>query len=320
MFFRNLSIFRTALESDWNAIDEHLESFKLVPVAPTAAYSTGFVSPFGKDSKVLSHRIGDAILLTIGKETRLLPSEVVKEALAKRVAEIEALTGRKMSKADKAELKDSVIKNLLTQAFVKPSRLNVMIDTKRHLLYINTRSKLAAGAAISLISRATGIDLLAKTLTSLNNTTAVMTEWANSAGFDDELEVPMPDEFTLGSECVKTIHASETASVISYKNTDIETLDFVNSLRHETITSLQLQYGDSLRFTLERNNTITGVAFTKGAVNRLEFDKDSERAELDAKFALQSLEFGELFDTLDSALKFLPAHSVEDEATPKVTA
>lgn len=312
MFFRNLSIFRTALEADWNAIDARLESLKLVPVAPTAAYSTGFVSPFGKDSNVLSHRIGDAILLTIGKETRLLPSEVIKEALAKRLAEIEALTGRKMSKADKAELKQSVTANLLTQAFVKPSRLNVMIDTKRHLLYINTRSKLAADAAISLISRATGIDRLAKTLTSLNNTTAVMTDWAANSFDTDSADIPMPDLLTFGSECVVSHHETETASVISYKNTDLESI-YDQLERNHFVTSLQLQYGDSLRFTLESNNTITGVAFTKGAINRLEFDKDSERAELDAQFALQSLEFGELFDTLDSALKFLPAHSVEVE-------
>ena len=83
MFFRNLTLFRFPTSLDLSDLDTHLAECALKPVGPLELSSRGFVPPMprkgeGDDAEAaLSHRIGDAIWLSVGSEDRLLPSAVV---------------------------------------------------------------------------------------------------------------------------------------------------------------------------------------------------------------------------------------------------
>src|SRR5690606_31005271 len=87
MSFRNLTLFRFPTSLDLSDFDSHLAECALKPVGPLELASRGFVPPIppkgeGDDGEVaLSHRIGDAIWLSVGSEERLLPSAVVNDLL-----------------------------------------------------------------------------------------------------------------------------------------------------------------------------------------------------------------------------------------------
>ena len=74
MFFRNLTLFRFPTSLDLSDLDTHLADMRrLKPVGALELSSRGFISPFGRDGEALSHRIGDALWLTVGGEDKLLP-------------------------------------------------------------------------------------------------------------------------------------------------------------------------------------------------------------------------------------------------------
>ena len=68
MFFRNLTLFRFPTTLDFSQLDSLLAETPLKPVGALELSSRGFISPFGRDSEELSHRIGDSIWLTMGGE------------------------------------------------------------------------------------------------------------------------------------------------------------------------------------------------------------------------------------------------------------
>src|SRR5687768_14656379 len=101
MFFRNLTLFRFPAVSEFTpptlnpySLDVLLRDCALKPVGPLELTSRGFISPFGRDAEAMSHRIGEAIWLALGGEDKILPSAVVNELLAKKLAEIEQKEGR----------------------------------------------------------------------------------------------------------------------------------------------------------------------------------------------------------------------------------
>ena len=70
MFFRNLTFFRFPASLDLSDLDTHLANCALKPVGALELSSRGFIPPFGRDSEALSHRIGDAIWLSVGAEIK----------------------------------------------------------------------------------------------------------------------------------------------------------------------------------------------------------------------------------------------------------
>jgi len=149
MFFRNLSFFRfpSSIHAALATLEDRLVEHPLKPVGPLELGSRGFVSPFGRDEPALSHRLGEHTWITLGREDRLLPGAVVNEALAKKLAEIEAKEGRKLGGKARKQLKDDLIHEMLPRAFVKGSRTSASIDAKHGVITIDASSKKSAESA-----------------------------------------------------------------------------------------------------------------------------------------------------------------------------
>lgn len=78
MFFKNLTLFRFPTSIDFSEVDTLLPQVVLKPVGALEMTSRGFISPFGREEKTqFSHRIGDALWLTVGGEDKILPSVLV---------------------------------------------------------------------------------------------------------------------------------------------------------------------------------------------------------------------------------------------------
>jgi len=158
MFFRNLTLFRfpESTARSLKKLDAALEDQRLRPCGPMELATQGFVSPFGRDSEVLTHQIGAFTLVTIGGEERLLPSVVVNEELSARLKKVAEKEGRRIGAKERKRLKDDVISELLPRAFIRPSRLSAYLDAEQGWLVVDTASRKAAEDAVSQLREAIG--------------------------------------------------------------------------------------------------------------------------------------------------------------------
>ena len=158
MFFRNLTFFRfpTTLAKTLDDLDARLEECKLKPVGPSELMSRGFISPFGRDGATMSHRVGDAIWITLGGEDRLLPSAVINDQLGRKLAEIEEKEGRRLGGRARKRLKEDIVLELLPRAFVRPVRCSATLDLEHGFIAVDTSSRKTAENLVSELRHALG--------------------------------------------------------------------------------------------------------------------------------------------------------------------
>ena len=128
MFFRNLTLFRFPTSLDFSELEARLAECALKPVGALELSSRGFISPFGRDGESLSHKISDAIWLSVGSEEKILPGAVVNDLLARKLEEIERKEGRKPGGRARKRLKEDLVHELLPRAFVRPGRTDALLD------------------------------------------------------------------------------------------------------------------------------------------------------------------------------------------------
>ena len=295
MFFRNLTFFRFPTTLDVGDLDTHLAEVPLKPVGPLDLSSRGFVSPFGPQGDTLSHRVEDAIWLTVGGEDKLLPSSVVNDMLAKRLADLEQKEGRKPGGRARKRLKEDLVHELLPRAFVRPSRTDAMLDLGHGLCIVDTSSRKSAEAVVSEIRHALG-SFPAIPPNAEVAPRSVLTGWIAGE--------PLPDGLALGEEC-EMKDASEQGAIVKCQHQDLQGAEIAKHLESgKQVTRLALTLDDHVSFVLGEDLVVRKLKFLDGAVDQLESnDHDDMRAELDARFGLMSAELRRLFAVLEPALK-----------------
>ncbi len=301
MFFRNLTLFRFPTSLDLSELDTHLADVQLKPVGPMDLSSRGFVSPFGRDAEALSHRIDDAIWLTVGGEDKLLPAAVVNDLLGKKMAEIEEKEGRKLGGRARKRLKEDLVAELLPRAFVRPTRTDAMLDLEHGLCIVDTSSRKNAEAVVSEIRHALG-SFPALPLNAEVAPRSVLTGWIAGE--------PLPDGLSLGDEC-ELKDAAEHGAVVKCQHQELQADEIAKHLEAgKQATRLALTLDDHVSFVLGEDLVIRKLKFLDGAVDQLEStEREDVRAELDARFALMAGELKRLFAVLEPALKLSRAES-----------
>jgi recombination associated protein RdgC len=295
MFFRNLTLFRFPASLDLSRLDELLADHPLKPVGPLELSSRGFVSPFGREGEALSHRIGDAIWLTVGGEDRLLPSAVVNDLLAKKLAEMEEKQGRRPGGRMRKQMKDDLVHELLPRAFVRPSRTDALLDLKHGVCAVDTSSRKSGEAVVSEIRHALG-SFPALPLNAEVAPRSVLTGWVAGE--------PLPEGLSLGEEC-ELKDAMDGGAVVRCQHQPLQSDEIAKHLESgKQVTRLALTLDDHVSFVLGEDLVVRKFKLLDGAVDQLEStERDDLRAELDARFALMSAEFSRLFTVLEGALK-----------------
>lgn len=296
MFFRNLTLFRfPATTKRVNALDAGIGECQLLPVGPLELSSRGFVSPFGRDDKQLTHSHGNATWVTVGGEDRILPASVINEAVAKKLTQIEALEGRKPGGRTRKRIKDEIITDLLPRAFVRPSRVDAILDYGHDIVAVDTSSRRTGENVVSEIRRALG-SFPALPLNAEVAPRSVLTSWLAGE--------PLPDGLSLGDECELRDPVDHGARV---RCTDME-LQGEEVAKHlesgKQCTRLALTLDDHVSFVLGEDLVIRKFRLLDGAVDTLEnTERDDLKAELDARFALMAGELHRLFAVLETALR-----------------
>jgi recombination associated protein RdgC len=295
MFFRNLTLFRFPTSLDFTALESQLDEARLKPVGVLELSSRGFISPFGREGEALSHRIGDAIWLTVGGEDKLLPAAVVNDLLAKKLAEMEEKEGRKPGGRARKRLKDDLVHELLPRAFVRPTRTDALLDLENGLCIVDTSSRKSAESVVSEIRRALG-SFPALPLNAEVAPRSVLTGWIAGEA--------LPNGFTLGDEC-ELKDAADKGAVVKCQRHDLACDEIAKHLEAgKQVTRLALTLDDHVSFVLGEDLVLRKFKLLDGAVDQLEStERDDLRAELDARFALMAAEARRLFSVLEPALK-----------------
>jgi recombination associated protein RdgC len=296
MFFRNLTLFRfnPALKKAFDSIDDALAECALKPVGPLEQMSRGFVSPFGRDQPALSHRVGPALWLTLGGEDRLLPSSVVNDEIARRLAQAEEKEGRKLGGRARKRLKEDVVHELLPRAFVRPSRLNASLDLGQGVLAVDSSSRKAAEGFVTELRHALG-SFPALPLNAELSPRELLTCWIAGE--------PLPDGFTLGDEA-ELKDPVDGGAVVKVQRQELLGDEIRKHLESgKQVSRLALVFDDHVSFVLGEDLVLRKLKFLDGAVDQLEnTERDSLNAELDARYALMSAELSRLFIALEKAL------------------
>lgn len=301
MFFRNLTLFRFPTTLDFSQLDELLPEMQLKPVGALELSSRGFVSPFGRNEPELSHRVGEALWLTVGGEDKILPSAVVNDLLGKKLAEIEEKEGRKPGGRTRKRIKEDLVHELLPRAFVKPSRTDALIDLEHGFVAVDSSSRKNSEEFVSQIRGALG-SFPALPLNAEVAPRNILTGWIAGE--------PLPEGLALGEEC-ELKDAMEGGAIVKCQNQDLQGDEIAKHLEAgKQVTRLALTLDDHLSFVLGEDLVVRKLKFLDGAVDQLEnTEREDLRAELDARFALLSGEVKRLFVVLEAAFKLSKAEA-----------
>ena len=292
MFFRNLILFRfsSAVAKSLSDLEAALAGHALRPCGSLEVATRGFVSPFGPDSEALSHTVGKATLVTLGSEEKLLPAAVVNAELGKRLRKEAERRGRPVGGRQRRAIKAEVLDTLLPQAFVRPSRLNVYLDSKNGWLVLDTAGRKTAETALTALREALGT-FPAQPLAAAETPRALMTEWLAHG--------KLPQGLALGDEC--ELRDPAGGSVIRCRKQELESTEVRAHLKQgKQVFQLGLQFEDRLSFVLAEDLVIRKLRFLDVVQDSLDSEgRESAEAELDARFALMTLELGRLFEGLE---------------------
>lgn len=292
MWFRNLTLFRfsESAAKALKSLDTKLDKHRLRPCGPIELSTRGFISPLGRHEEPLTHRVGDFVLVNVANEVRLLPNSVIYDELAARLRKITEKQGRKVGSKERKRLKDEIVTELLPRAFTKMSRTSCYLSPKSGFVVLDTASRKKAEEGISLLREALG-SFPAVPMAAEESPRRQMTDWL--------IHGKLPAGLALGDECELRDPAQDGA-IVRCRRQDLETDEVREHLKSgKQVFALSLVFEDRLSFVLGEDLTLRKLRFLDQVQDELgETDRDSGAAELDAVFALMTLELERLLEQL----------------------
>ena len=158
MWFKNLKIYRFSkpFTIDNDTLEKQLQEHAFHPCTRLQPSSCGWVSPLGNRGSMLTHTIGQSIMVCARQEDKILPAAVINELLEEKLDAVEADTGRRPVGKHKQSIKDELILELLPKAFSKSKRTYAYMDLQAQLLIVDAASGNKADELIQLLRKALG--------------------------------------------------------------------------------------------------------------------------------------------------------------------
>lgn len=294
MFFKNLLIYTLTQPVDFTSIEEALKNKLAKPCDNQEMATIGFIPPLGDENAPLV-RIGNGFcLIAAQKEERILPSSVVKEAVNKKVSEIEKRDNRKVYRKEKDQLKDEVIQSLIGQAFTRKTVTYAAINLSKNMIYVDSSSVSKAEELLSALRECLE-SLPVRPVTTKIAISTTLTHWLK--------DQHASHGFHLLEDCeLRDTH--ENGGIIRCKRQDLTTDEILNHIKSGKIaTKLALSWNDKLTFILDDKLSIKRIKFSDILLE--EADKeggDDAAGQFDATFIMQMLTFAEFIPSLLTAL------------------
>lgn len=325
MWFKNLRLYCLAQPFDLSPeeLESQLAENAFTPCASYEKTRIGWASPLGEAAHPagegeespeppLTHVVGDYIMLCAQRQDRLLPSTVVREATAEKVAEIEQRQARKVYRKEKREIQDDVYASLLPRAFTRSARIHAYISRRDNLLVVDAASAAKAEEFLNLLRDTLGSFPVALP-DSKTAPASVMTRWLKQG--------KASDGFVIDDDC-ELVSPKDTGNVVRLKGQDLEGDEI----------QVHLAAGKQARHLGVVWNSRVGCNIVEDlSVRRLRFENIREESEgyqdetpvekFDQEFALMTLQLSDFFTSLFSAFggledprkKLLPDNRNKDD-------
>jgi recombination associated protein RdgC len=297
MWFHDLSLLRLPADAtiDPAELESALSQHPLRSPGPLEFETRGFVSPFSRDDAAFTLVSQGAVLFCLGEESRLLPASVLSDAIAERIAEHEANTGRKPGKRLRNEFREAALADLLPRAFIKRARTSAYLAAP--FLVVDTASDSAAEAVATAVRDALG-SFPARPLACEASAALLMSEWLIAS--------QLPEGFEFGDEC-ELKDPSDQAMVARFRNHDLTAEEVREHARcGKQVTQLGLIFDGRIGFVLDAKLKLRRLHFLDIVADQLDAqDGTDEDQLLDAEFTLMRLELARLFARLDEVLRFV---------------
>lgn len=283
LWFKNAIIYQLNSDSllDKAVIEEALKSAPFTPCGNLDTSKTGWVSPYNDNNN--EDYIVDMqghLLLRIKKESKILPAPVIKQALLEKIDKQEQALSRKLTKNEKATLKDEVMIDLMPRAFSKYNHYWLWIDTHNKRIVIDCSSFKQAEDILAILRKQLGA--LALTPLSIDNPLEqVMTTWVK-----EKLNFA---PFLLGDQA-ELKDPLEGNGIISCKNQDITSDEMlVHFESGKWISKIKIIDERGVNFIVNSDLTLKRIKFDSAILDENEdIGSDEMDKRLEADFFIMA--------------------------------
>lgn len=264
MYFKQLSVFRLHKNLEKSALEESLKTLPFRPCNPQERFSEGFIQPSPFDNGLVYDAYGHD-LVSLKKEEKVLPNAVIKEALNKKIAVVEAAQNRNVGRKEQKKLKEDITRDLLPQAMVKSSRTNAFLTGGWVL--VDNASPAKSENLIKQLIEATQAKLRTSAALTKKSPTQLMTEWVFNGEADYGFELDY--DITMRSNGDKP----EKVKISNKSATDGDVVQHVeNGMR---VVELGLVWENKIAFILTEDFTLKRIRYFDVLVKKAEAGNDT---------------------------------------------
>ena len=277
--------------SDLQSIENAVGVARFVDCGASQERSLGWTEPRGEKHGPLVESVGGQWVLKLMIEGKVLPGSVVKEAVAKRVEQLEQQAGRKPGSKEKRQIREDVRASLLIKAFTKKSTALVWIDQSARRLVVEAGSQSKADEIVStLVNCLEGFAVMP--VNTAESPAVCMSRWLVSQ--------ELPSGFSADRDCVLKATDDSNASVRYAKHAlDIEEVR-AHIASGKIPTELAMTWDSRLSFVLTNAGALKKIEFLD-----VVFENNSSAqgdAGFDTDVAIATGEFRKLLPDLILAL------------------
>lgn len=296
MWFANLMLYRFSQPAPFNEAEliAALEQRPARPCGRQETHTLGWATPFGRHSANIVQVAAGFWLIALQKEERVLPGSVIREALAEKVAEIEARDGRKVYKKERDTLKDDLVMSLLPRAFTRSRTTHALICPAEGWIAVDTPTTTRAEDLLSLLRECTGT-LPVRPISVKISPAACMTDWLKTS--------QAPEGLLIGDEC-ELLDTAEAGGLVRCKRQDLASDEIQQHLSAgKQVSQLSLQWQEKITFTLTDRLVIKRLRFQDLVRDQADDQGgDDIASQLDATLAIMGGTLRELIPSLCTAL------------------
>ncbi|MFQ7952519.1 recombination-associated protein RdgC [Escherichia coli] len=290
--FKNIFIYRLSREVSWDTaeVNAALSKFVFTPCGSQDMAKAGWTSVLGDN---LTHEYQGFLLIQHKREEKILPSQVLKEELQKKILTLEEEQDRKLKKTEKDSLKDEVLHSLLPRAFTRKSLAKILIDRSNHLVFVEASSAKKAEDQLALLRKSLG-SLPVIPFTPREPLEITMTEWFKS-GF--------PAGFTAGEDATLK-GLLDNGGAVRCNKVDLQSDEIMSHIEAGKVaTTVAINWMDRASFRVHDDMSIKALTFCDDLYDQNDdIDREDVAQRFDADFVLFTGELSALFNALVEAI------------------
>lgn len=290
--FKNIFIYRLSREVSWDtaAVNAALGKFVFTPCGSQDMVKAGWAPVLGNN---LTHEYQGFLLIQHKREEKILPSQVLKEELQKKILTLEEEQDRKLKKTEKDSLKDEVLHSLLPRAFTRKSLAKILIDRSNHLVFVEASSAKKAEDQLALLRKSLG-SLPVIPFTPREPLEITMTEWFKN-GF--------PAGFTAGEDATLK-GLLDNGGAVRCNKVDLQSDEIMSHIEAGKVaTTVAINWMERASFRVNDDMSIKALTFCDDLYDQNDdIDREDVAQRFDADFVLFTGELSALFNALVEAI------------------